>query len=175
MSDTTDFRRGETVTEHPDGGGSISVCASAIEPGDDTRSVTLALADLRRAIEHDCGDSYDDVFVHSDGATLGVTDHYEPTDAATVPKLTSDLYTDSGVVRAAALETPDEAVVTFLDREVLLTALAELQTETVTVHVDAAFPLVVAQPDGRGVAVAPLQMPEVGRDGRAVADGGDRR
>jgi hypothetical protein len=176
MSDeTVAFRRGETIEEHADGDGAISACVSEIKPGTDTQSVTLARDDLTRAIEQDCGDSYDDVFVHSNGATLGVTDHHEPTDAATVPSLTSDLYTESNVVRAAALETPADAAITFVDRDVTLTALAELQSETVTVHVDTDFPLFIAQPDNRGVVIAPLAMPEIGRDGRAVADGGERR
>jgi len=149
---------GEHLPGHDTPGGPIAGFVRDVRTGADAVSVTVDATALAEAVAADLADSYPSAHIHSDGDTVAVTDHREPTTEADVEAL--GVVADD-VVRRPAVRTDDDAQRVLVDRDAVIDGINAVDGDSVTLHVEGGYPLVVAGAT-ETVAIAPQLRPGEG-------------
>lgn len=146
---------GDTLHE-ADGGGPIAARVSDLEPGHETKTVTVDAMDLYEAVDTHHPDDYPSVHLHTDGEQLFVTDHESPFEGADEPHW--DEF-DGDVVREPVVYRPDDVVRALIDRDALRASLDEFDVgDEIDVLVEDNRPVYLTDGD-TSVGIAP-QVPD---------------
>mgnify|MGYP006273184307 CR=1 FL=1 len=143
---------GEVLRGNSDG--PIIARVAGVEQGSETMSVTVSQAALVEAVTRDLADSYNEVYLRTNGHALAVTDHKRAIDGADADRMAT---LPAGVHRTAAVHVDDDTRAVMVARDLITEYIDEVPGRgRLTVHVDDDRPVVLER-DGDGVAIAHRQ------------------
>jgi len=150
---------GEHLPGHDTPDGPIAGFVRDVRTGDAAVSVTVGATALLNAVGSDLADSYPTAHIHSDGDTIAVTDHREPTTEADAKAL--GRIGGADVLRLPAVRTNDDAQRVLVDRDAVIDGINAVDGDSVTLRIESGYPLVVAGVT-ETVAIAPQLRPGEG-------------
>jgi len=146
----------EPISKHNTKDGAVAAYVEDVAPGAETVSVQVKASNLLDAINTDLRDSYDSVFLHTNGQRVAVTDHKKPVVDEDYPSI-HDF--ESTVARSEAIEGTDDLTKNMVDRNHIGKALTVFDDSLVTIYIDEYYPIVIEN-ETKAVGVAPKGKPD---------------
>ena len=133
--------------------GPIVSRVAGVEQGRETMAVTVSEAAFVEAVTRDLADSYNEVYLRTNGHALAVTDHKRSIDGVDAARMTM---LPAGVNRTAAVHVDDDTRAVMAARDLITEYIDTVPGRgRLTVHVDDGRP-VVFERDGDGVTATRL-------------------